>query len=189
MKITASAKNVPVTPRKARLIVDMVRNKPAHEVVHALKFSSRKAAREVAKLIEAAIADAHHNYDIPKDNLLISSIQAQKGLVLKRWTPRAHGRATPILKRRSHIFIELEEIKKSKEKKKGKKSKMQIVTYNEVKKALSEAKKATGAQAKAKDEKIKKSERQAKSQIESKPKFSRLGDKFKSALRKRSKQV
>ena len=189
MKIQASAKNVPVTPRKARLIVDMVRNQPAQEIVHSLKFSDKKAAREISKLIEAAIANANHNYDIPKDNLLISSIQAQEGVVLKRWTPRAHGRATPILKRRSHIFIELEEIKKSKEKKKGKKSKMQIVTYDEVKKALSEAKKATGAQSKVRKEEIKKSERKAKKEIESKPKFSRLGDKFKNALRKRNKQV
>ena len=113
-----------------------------------------------------------HNYDLDKKNLFIKQIQAQKGLTLKRWTPRAHGRATPILRRRSHIYLELDEIKESKGEKKGKKSKMQVVTYKEVQEALKKAKKTAKTADKAvKEKKPPKESLTEKKEIVSRPKF------------------
>jgi len=185
MRVKASVRNIPAAPRKTRLVIDMIRNQPVDKAVSILKFSPRKPAKMVLKLLETAVANAVHNYELDKNNLFVKSVQAQEGLTLKRWTPRAHGRATQILKKKSHVFIELDEIKEGKEKK-GKKSKMQVVTYKELQKTLKEAKKTVKA---AKKKPEKKPSTQIEKKIDSRPRFSRLGDKFKSVLKKRDKKV
>ena len=135
MSVKASVKNLPIPPRKARLITDLVRGKSVESASSILKLSSKKGAGQVLKLVKSAAANAVNNFELDKNNLYIKGIQAQEGLVLKRWIPRAHGRATPILKRRTHILIELDEIKKTKKEQKGKKSKMRTVSYEELKKS------------------------------------------------------
>jgi len=113
MEITAQAKYVRVSPRKAGLVVALVRGSKVNEALNQLKFVNKKAGRFVSKLLESAVANAQHNYDIAADNLLIKQIWVGKGSTFHRWMPRAHGRATPLSKTTSHITIVLSEIKDS----------------------------------------------------------------------------
>lgn len=143
MKIRASIKNALTTPQKARLVLDTIRKKTVLEAEGILRFENRKAARIIQKLLDSAVANAMHNFGIKKDNLFIKSVEAGEGMVLKRWMPRAHGHASKILKKRSHLIMELGEIDKSKEGIVGKKSKIETISYEEVKKAMEEAEKAS----------------------------------------------
>lgn len=111
MEITAQAKYVRVSPRKAGLVAGLVRGRQANEALAQLKFVNKKAGRFVSKLLKSAIANAKHNYDIAADNLLIKQIWVGKGATFHRWMPKAHGRATPLNKHTSHITIILSEIK------------------------------------------------------------------------------
>lgn len=194
MEVKAKVKNAITTPRKARLVIDLVRGKSVEDAVNILNLTTRKSAGIVKKLVESAAANAKHNYGIATDNLYIKSIEAQEGLVMKRWMPRAHGHATKILKRRSHILICLGEIKKSEEAKEGKKSKMKTFSYEEVKKAIKEAEKASKMMGKGeKDAKVKTSEpqkgaRAPQKEIDSRPNFTRLGDKFKGLIHRTTKK-
>jgi len=192
MEIRASVKNAITTPRKARLAIDLVRGKPVDEALNILNFTTRKSAGIVKKLVESAVANAKHNYGLSADNLFIKSIEAQEGLVMKRWMPRAHGHATKILKRRSHILVCLSEIKPSEGKKEGKKSKMKTYSYEEVQKAIKEADKAAKMvgkkDAKAPAAEPQKGEKTPQKEIDSRPKFSRLGDKFKGLIHRTTKK-
>ena len=194
MEVRAKLKNAIVTPRKARLAIDLVRGKPVTEAIVVLGSTPQKAARIVKKLLESAVANAIHNYGISKDNLYVKSVEAKDGLVMKRWMPRAHGHANPILKRRSHISISLEEITKSEEVKTGRKSKMKTFSYEEVKKVMKEAEKAgkmvKDKQAVTTKEKpgINKGEMTPQKEIDSRPKFSRLGDTFKKLIHRTTKK-
>jgi len=198
MEVRAKVKNTITTPRKARLVIDLVRGKSVEEALNLLNFTTRKSAGIVKKLVESAAANAKHNYGLAADNLFIKSIEAQEGLVMKRWMPRAHGHATKILKRRSHIIVCLDEIKPTEGKKEGKKSKMKTYSYEEVQKAIKEADKAAKMVGK-KDTKVKpdagkfgaepqKGEKAPQKEIESRPKFTRLGDKFKSLIHRTTKK-
>ncbi len=190
MEIKASIKNALTTPQKARLVLDTVRGKSVAEAEGILRFSNKKASGIVQRLIESGVANAVHNYGISKDNLFIKSIQANEGLVLKRWMPRAHGHANKILKKRSHILLCLEEIEKPKEERTGRKSKIQTVSYEEVKKAMEEAQKASKMVAGAKKDSGKKDKEGVSSKVskdskdfgkktQEKAKLGRLGDSFK----------
>jgi len=198
MEIRAKVKNAITTPRKARLAIDLVRGKSVSEALDILNFTTRKSAGIVKKLVESAVANAKHNYGLSADNLYVKSIEAQEGLVMKRWMPRAHGHATKILKRRSHILVCLDEIKPTEDKLEGKKSKMKTYSYEEVQKAIKEADKAAKMVGK-KDTKAKpdagkfgtepqKGEKAPQKEIESRPKFTRLGDKFKSLIHRTTKK-
>jgi len=106
----ASAKNVRISPRKVRMVVDTVRGKSVSQAMNILSFTRKKAAQPVQKLLRSAIANANENDGISEvDDLLIDSIMVDEGPTLKRFTPRARGRATPIHKRTSHIKIVLRE--------------------------------------------------------------------------------
>lgn len=189
MEIKASVKNAITTPRKARLVIDLVRGKSVVDALNILNFTTRKSAGVVKKLIESAAANATHNYGILSDNLFIKKIEAQEGLVMKRWMPRAHGHATKILKRRSHILVCLGEIKKSEEVKAGRKSKMKTFSYEEVQKAIKEAEKASKMiQKKGAKAEPQKGEKISQKEIDSRPKFSRLGDKFKGLIHRTTKK-
>ncbi len=110
MEITAKAKYVRVSPRKANLVANLVRGRQAQEALAQLKVANKKAARLISKLLKSALADAKHNYDIAADNLLIKEIWVGKGATFHRRAPKAHGRATPIRKETSHITVVLREI-------------------------------------------------------------------------------
>lgn len=109
-KIVAKAglSNLQSTPRKAGLVTDIIRGKGVFEALNLLKFSRKHVARDIAKLLNSAISNAEQaGADI--DLLYISSIYVGKDKVLKRFMPRARGRAAKILKYRSKVFIELAE--------------------------------------------------------------------------------
>jgi large subunit ribosomal protein L22 len=106
----ARATHVRVTPMKARRIVDLIRNKPAQETLAALKFQPQAAAEPVAKVLASAIANAEHNFQLDPASLVISRAYVDEGATLKRFQPRAQGRAFRIRKRTSHITIEVESV-------------------------------------------------------------------------------
>jgi large subunit ribosomal protein L22 len=106
----ASATNIRISPRKVRMVVDTVRGKSVSQAMSILGFARKRAARPVQKLLKSAVANAVENAGVSDvDNLVIDHIMVDEGPTLKRFTPRARGRATPIHKRTSHIRIALRE--------------------------------------------------------------------------------
>jgi ribosomal protein L22 len=105
--VNASARFVRVTPRKARLVADQVRGMPLEDARALLRFSTRSAAQDIRKLIESAAANAEANHDLVADDLRIKDIHVDEGPTLRRYRPRALGRATRINKRTSHIAVAL----------------------------------------------------------------------------------
>ena len=103
--VRASAKYVRVSPRKARLVADQVRGLDIEDARALLAFSPRGAARDIQKLIESAAANAENNHDLVGDEMRVSEIRVDEGPTLKRFRPRALGRATPIHKRTCHISV------------------------------------------------------------------------------------
>ena len=106
---TARLKNYRQSPRKVRLVADLVRGKRALEILPVLDILGKRAAGPIKKLIESAIANAIHNHDAKKEDLIIKEIKVDEGVILKRSRPRARGRAFPIRKRTSNIVIRMEE--------------------------------------------------------------------------------
>lgn len=102
-----------MSPRKVRLVIDVIRKLPVSSALDQLQFVNKLAAEPVAKLIKSAIANAENTYGLAKDNLFIKEIRSDEGVMLKRWMPRAHGRATSIRKRGCHLSLVLGEIKDS----------------------------------------------------------------------------
>jgi ribosomal protein L22 len=105
--VKASARYVRIAPRKARLIADQVRGLHIEKARALLQFSPRGAAEDIHKLIDSAAANAENNHDLIGDEMRVSSITVDEGPTLKRYRPRAMGRATPIHKRTSHIAVAL----------------------------------------------------------------------------------
>ena len=105
--VRASAKYVRIAPRKARLVADQVRGLHIEQARALLAFSPRDAARDIQKLIDSAAANAENNHDLVGDEMRITSITVDEGPTLRRFRPRALGRATPINKRTSHIAVAL----------------------------------------------------------------------------------
>ncbi len=105
--VRASAKYLRVAPRKARLVADQVRGLSVPEAQELLTFSTRNAALDIRKLIDSAAANAENNHDLVADEMEISEIRVDQGPTLKRWRPRARGRATRIEKKTSHISVAL----------------------------------------------------------------------------------
>ncbi|WP_183098885.1 50S ribosomal protein L22 [Nocardioides pelophilus] len=101
----ASARYVRITPMKARRVVDMVRGLPVDEAQSILAFTPQAAAKTVGKVLDSAIANAGTTEGLPTGDLVISVAQVDEGPTMKRWRPRAQGRATRINKRTSHITI------------------------------------------------------------------------------------
>ncbi len=107
MLVRATARYVRVSPRKVRLIADQVRGKHIDDARSLLQFSRRSAAGDVSKVIESAAANAEANHDLIGDEMVVHSIRVDEGPTLKRFRPRAMGRATPINKRTCHITVAL----------------------------------------------------------------------------------
>ncbi len=113
MEVKAKAKHIKTSPRKVRLVIDAVRGLKTDKALDQLKFMNKLSAKSITKLIKSGIANAMNNYELSEDNLFIKEIKADDGPTLKRWMPRAHGRATTIRKRTTHINLTLGEIKDS----------------------------------------------------------------------------
>jgi large subunit ribosomal protein L22 len=128
MEVKASLKHLRMSPRKIRLVIDVIRKMPVEAALDQLRFINKLAAEPIAKLIKSAIANAENTYSLEKSNLYIKEIRSDEGVMLKRWMPRAHGRATSIRKRGCHLNLVLAEIKES-----GKKEKKVVKAADPVK--------------------------------------------------------
>jgi ribosomal protein L22 len=118
--VRATARYVRSSPRKSRLVVDHIRNSSVEDARVFLQFTARHVGRDVAKVLESAVANAEHNHELDADNLHVVKAFVDEGPTLKRWRPRAKGRATQILKRTSHITVIVSDVP-SKELKKNRK--------------------------------------------------------------------
>ncbi len=107
MEVQAKARFIRQSPRKVRLVIDVIRGLQVHQAQTQLRFMKKVAALPVLKLLNSAIANAEHNFQLSADSLFVKTITADGGPVLHRWTPKAFGRAAPIRKRMSHISIVL----------------------------------------------------------------------------------
>ena len=105
--VRATSKYVRVSPRKARLVADQVRGKHIDDARSLLQFSPRSVADDISKVIESAAANAENNHDLIGDEMIVAEIRVDEGPTLKRFRPRAMGRATPIHKRTCHISVVL----------------------------------------------------------------------------------
>lgn len=105
MEVKAVTRHVRISPLKVRLVMDVVRGKPVDEALSMLRYMPQKAAREVARTIKSAAANAEHNFDLDPDDLVIKRIYADQGPVLKRIMPRARGMANRIRKPTTHITV------------------------------------------------------------------------------------
>jgi large subunit ribosomal protein L22 len=101
----ASARYVRITPMKARRVTQMIHGLPVDDALALLQFAPQSAAKTVYKVLESAIANAETTEDLDRADLVVSSAQVDEGPTMKRWRPRAQGRATRILKRTSHITL------------------------------------------------------------------------------------
>lgn len=101
----AVAKSVRIAPRKVRLVVDLIRGKEVGEAISILRHTQRGASPVVEKVLHSAIANAEHNYELEPENLVVSEVFVDEGATLKRFRPRAQGRASSINKRTSHITV------------------------------------------------------------------------------------
>ena len=107
----AIAKSIRIAPRKARLVVDLIRGKKVGEAIAILRHTQRGASPVVEKVLNSAIANAEHNYEMNPDNLFVSEVFVDEGATLKRFRPRAQGRASKINKRTCHITVVVSEKK------------------------------------------------------------------------------
>lgn len=118
MQVTAKLRRLRISPKKVRLIADLVKKKEIAQALAQLDFSSKRAAKSLAKLIRSAQANAENNFGLDLENLAIKNIIVDQGPTLKRWRARAFGRAAEIRKKTSHITVILEGIEPKKEKSK-----------------------------------------------------------------------
>lgn len=105
MEARAQAKMVRISSRKVKLVIDLIRGKSLGESLSILRLTPRAASPVVEKLVRSAAANADHNYNMELDKLFIKEVFVGEGPTLKRFRPRAQGRATQILKRTSHITV------------------------------------------------------------------------------------
>lgn len=144
MKVTAHLRNLRIAPRKVRLVADLVRGKKAEDAVVELRMQSKLAAEPVRKLIESAMANAEHNNKLDRTDLVVSEIFVNDAITMKRFMPRAFGRASLLRKRGSHVTVSVSPVAASK-----------IVEETPVKKETS-AKKPAARSKTTTDKKVKK---------------------------------
>lgn len=112
-EVTAQLNFLRMGPRKVRLVVDLIRGKKVSRALDVLALLNKKASRPIKKLLESAIANAKHNFSLDAEDLKVEKITVDGGPMLKRWMPKAHGRATPVRERTSHIKLILNVVEKS----------------------------------------------------------------------------
>ena len=105
MEVKATAKYLRISPRKARLVIDLIRGKSAKEAEAILKFTPNKGAELAAKVLHSAIANAENNLSLDKSDLIVTKAYVDEGPSLRRYKPRAKGRADRMVHRMSHITI------------------------------------------------------------------------------------
>jgi large subunit ribosomal protein L22 len=105
MRVSATAKYIRTSPRKVRLVTDLIVGRPVEEAAAILRFLPNAAARDVAKVLRSATSNAENNFNLTADELHVESAVANEGPTLKRIRPRAQGRAFQILKRTSHVTV------------------------------------------------------------------------------------
>ena len=110
MEARAKATFERIAPRKVKIVLDLIRNKPAEEAMAILKFTPKAACEPVAKLLKSAVANAENNFDMDVTRLYVAECSVSQGPTLKRIRPRAHGRAYRINKKTSHINLVLKEM-------------------------------------------------------------------------------
>ena len=109
MKVKATLKNLRMSPRKVRLVTDSIVGMDANAALVQLSHLVKKTSGIMEKLLLSALANAENNFGLDRDNMFVSSVVVGEGTRMKRWLPRAQGRATLILKRTCHIKLEIEE--------------------------------------------------------------------------------
>jgi len=150
MEAKAKLNHLRISPRKVRLVLNLVRGLKVSEAQAQLSLLNKKSSEPVLKLVNSVLANAENNFSLKKDNLYIKEIFADEGPTLKRSRPRAFGRANPIRKRTTHVNITLGEIVESKDKKvdaKGKEIKDEIrkvASLDEIKRDINDDKKSEG---------------------------------------------
>lgn len=110
MQVKAQLKYLRMSPKKLRLIADIIRGMKVEQALDNLSFINKLAKRPVIKLINSALSNAVNNFNLKKENLYIKEIKVDMAGMLKRWAYKAHGRATPLRKRNAHILIVLDEL-------------------------------------------------------------------------------
>ena len=110
MEIIAKGKYIRMSPRKIRLVADLIKGLTTEKAKVQLEFSKKDAGKTLLKLLNSAVSNAVNNFGADKGNLKVKEVTVDGGPALKRWMPRAHGRATPIRKMTSHVKLTLEEI-------------------------------------------------------------------------------
>ena len=108
MRVSATAKYVRRSTRKTRLVTDVIVGRPYAEAAAMLRFMPQGAARDVAAVLKSAAANAENNYSLSTDDLVVVEARADEGPTIKRWKPRAQGRAFPIHKPMTHITVVVE---------------------------------------------------------------------------------
>jgi large subunit ribosomal protein L22 len=109
METRACTRHVRIAPQKARLVVDLIRGKRVEDAIGILEFNARRASRVIAKTLKAAIANAETTQNLDVDRLYVKAAFVDAAGTQKRFLPRAHGRATRIVKRSSHVTIVVDE--------------------------------------------------------------------------------
>ena len=109
MATTAKLSHARISPQKARLIADQIRGMPVDQAVSLLTFSNKKGAAIIKKVLLSAIANAEHNDAADVDALTVERITIDEASTIKRWRPRARGRASKIFKRSSHVTVVVED--------------------------------------------------------------------------------
>jgi large subunit ribosomal protein L22 len=104
---TAKLRYVRIAPRKLRVIANLIRGQKVSTAINSLRFLEKSGSRELFKLLVSAVANAEDQGEADVDELVVSKVMVDQGPVLKRWRPRAHGRATRILKKTSHVVLEV----------------------------------------------------------------------------------
>ena len=109
MEVKATAKTLRIPPRKARIVIDLIRGKDVAEAAAILKFTPNAAADAIAKVLKSAVANAVNNNEMNEEKLYVKACYANEGITLKRFMPRAKGSASAIHKRTSHITVVVDE--------------------------------------------------------------------------------
>jgi len=109
MRVQAIYRFMRMSPQKVRQVADLIRGRHVDDALAILQFTPRAAAREVSKVLQSAIANAENNYMLSREDLYVATILADAGPTLKRWRPRARGRADVIRKRTCHVTVVLDE--------------------------------------------------------------------------------
>ena len=105
MQVTSKLRYAHISPQKCRLVADVVRGKPVGNAINTLKYMPKKGAELVRKVLESAVANAEHNHELVGEDLYVKAVHADEGPTIRRFRPRAMGRATKIRKRTSHLTI------------------------------------------------------------------------------------